>query len=57
MPKRHGSKKDRDKLSVVFRKDSDLKDKLAALSVANNRTMNGQVLEILEKHFKKEVSV
>jgi len=57
MPRRHGSKKDRDKLSIVFRKDSDLKSQLASLSIKNNRTMNGQVLEILENHFKKEVSV
>lgn len=56
MPKRHGSKKDRDKLTVVFRPNSDLKERLNMLALSQNRTMNGQVLEILEKYFKERVS-
>ena len=53
MPKRHGSKKDRQKLTVVFRPNSDLKERLNNLALNQNRTMNGQVLEILENFFKK----
>lgn len=52
MPKRHGSKKDRQKLTVVFRPNSDLKERLNNLALSQNRTMNGQVLEILENFFK-----
>jgi predicted DNA-binding protein len=55
MPKKHGSRKDRQKLTVVFRPNSDLKEKLNNLALSQNRTMNGQVLEILENFFKKEV--
>lgn len=54
MPKRHGSKKDRQKLTVVFRPNSDLKEQLNFLALSQNRTMNGQVLEILEKFFKEK---
>jgi predicted DNA-binding protein len=53
MPKRHGSKKDRQKLTVVFRPNSDLKEQLNFLALSQNRTMNGQVLDILEKFFKE----
>ena len=54
MTKRHGSKKDRQKLTVVFRPNSDLKEQLNYLALSQNRTMNGQVLEILEKFFKEK---
>lgn len=53
MPKRHGAKKDRQKLTVVFRPNSDLKEQLNFLALSQNRTMNGQVLDILEKFFKE----
>ncbi len=53
MPKRHGTAKDREKLTIVFRPKSDLKQKLHHLAMAQNRTMNGQVLEILENFFKE----
>ena len=57
MPKRHGSRRgERDRLMIVFRPNSDLKEKLNMLALSQNRTMNGQVLEILEKFFKKEVA-
>lgn len=54
MPKRHGAKKDRQKLTVVFRPNSDLKEQLNFLALSQNRTMNGQVLDILEKFFKEK---
>lgn len=56
MPKRHGSKKDRQKLTIVFRPNSDLKERLNHLALGQNRTMNGQVLEILENFFKEKSS-
>lgn len=54
MPKRHGSAKKRDNLTIVFRPNSDLKQKLHTYAMVHNRTMNGQVLSILEGFFKEK---
>lgn len=57
MPKRHGSKKDREKLTIVFRPGSDLKEQLNFLAMSKNRTMNGQVIEILSEFFSSKKGV